>query len=76
MKTVVSEKGPVTIPKALLDRLGIRPGEVLDFEEEEGRLVARKAASQDPVDAVCGIVRLELPTDELIVRLRGDAKPA
>jgi AbrB family looped-hinge helix DNA binding protein len=31
MKTTVSEKGQVTIPKRLRDRLGIRPGEVLEL---------------------------------------------
>ncbi len=54
MKSVVSEKGQVTIPKPLRDRLGIRAGEVLDFDEEAGRLVARKASTQDPVDAAYG----------------------
>ncbi len=73
MESVVSEKGQVTIPKPLRDRLGIRPGEVLIFEEEEGRLVARKAVAQDPVDAVYGIVQLDHPTDELIELLRGEA---
>jgi AbrB family looped-hinge helix DNA binding protein len=34
MTATVSEKGQVTVPKALRDRLGIRPGEVLDFDEE------------------------------------------
>ncbi len=52
MRSVVSEKGQVTIPKRLRDRLGIRPGQVLDFDEEAGRLVARKGAVADPPDAV------------------------
>ena len=73
MKSVVSEKGQVTIPKTLRDRLGIRPGEVLDFHDEEGRLVATKASPQDPVDAVYGILRLDGSTDELIRELRGEA---
>lgn len=47
MKCVVSEKGQVTIPKPLRDRLGLRPGTELEFEAEGGRLVARKAA---PID--------------------------
>lgn len=33
-------RGRVTIPKALRSELGIRPGSVLDFEEEHGRLIA------------------------------------
>jgi antitoxin PrlF len=73
MESVVSEKGQVTIPKPLRDRLGIRPGEVLIFQEEEGRLVTRKAVHQDPIDAVYRIVQLDRPTDELIELLRGKA---
>lgn len=75
MRSIVSEKGQVTIPKRLRERLGIRPGEVLDFEEEEGTLVARKTAVTDPIDAVYGIVTLGRPTDELVDELRGPAKP-
>ena len=72
MKTVVSEKGQVTIPKRLRDRLGIRPGQVLDFTEEGGRLVATKETIEDPVAAVYGVLRLGRPTDELITELRGE----
>lgn len=71
MHTVVSEKGQVTIPKALRDRLGIRPGVVLDFRIEEGRLVAVKVTSQDPVDRVYGTLQLDRGTDELMTELRG-----
>jgi antitoxin PrlF len=49
MKTVVSEKGQITIPKALRDKLGIRPGTILDFEDEQGRLVARKRSEDDVI---------------------------
>jgi AbrB family looped-hinge helix DNA binding protein len=73
MKSTVSEKGQVTIPKPLRDRLGIQPGQVLDFEEDRGRLVARKVSEQDPVDAVYGILKIGRPTDELITEMRGDA---
>jgi AbrB family looped-hinge helix DNA binding protein len=73
MKTVVSEKGQVTIPKRLRDRLGIRPGQILEVSEQDGRLVAVKASPQDPVDSVYGILDLNAPTDELLVELRGEA---
>lgn len=72
MKTIVSEKGQVTIPKPLRDRLGIRPGQVLDFEEERGRLVATKSTTQDPVEAVYGIIKLGRSTDDIIRSLRGE----
>ncbi len=74
MKAMVSEKGQVTIPKRLRDRLGIRPGQVLDFEEDDGRLVARKAVREDPLEALYGSLDVGGKTpDELIEELRGPA---
>jgi antitoxin PrlF len=75
MKGTVSEKGQVTIPKALRDRLGIGPGQVLDFDEEGGRLVARKVTDTDPVDSLYGILDLPEGTDRFLATLR-DAEPA
>ena len=39
MRTKVSEKGQITIPKPLRDQLGIRVGMELEFTTEKGRLV-------------------------------------
>ena len=75
MKTVVSEKGQVTIPKALRDRLGLEPGQVLDFRERNGRLVAAKLQSQDPVTSVYGILRLGRSTDDAMKELRRRERP-
>jgi antitoxin PrlF len=72
MKTTVSEKGQVTIPKRLRDRLGLRPGTVLEFEEADGRLIGRKLGSVDALDELYGI--FELPaggTDAFIREIRG-----
>jgi antitoxin PrlF len=72
MKTTVSEKGQITIPKRLRDRLGLRPGTVLDFDEVDGRLVARKLAPRDRLDDLIGI--LPMPpggSDQAIRDLRG-----
>jgi antitoxin PrlF len=63
---VVSEKGQVTIPKRLRDRLGIRAGQTLEFHDERGKLVVRKALAEDPVDAVFGILDVPHPTDRLL----------
>lgn len=83
MTTVVSEKGQVTIPKPLRDRLGIEPGQVLDFTEEDGLLVGRKVHDRGPVDTVYGILEVSVDvvhggsgpvgTDALIDELRGPA---
>jgi antitoxin PrlF len=58
MKTTISEKGQVTIPKELRTKLGLAPGTVLEFEEERGRLVGRKAHTRNPVDEVWGTLEL------------------
>jgi AbrB family looped-hinge helix DNA binding protein len=71
MKAIVSEKGQVTIPKPLRDRLGLRAGHVLDFREQQGQLVATKQSPQDPVDSVYGILKLSRGTDAAIRSLRG-----
>lgn len=75
MKTVVSEKGQVTIPKTLRDRLGIRPGMQLDFEENSGRLVATKVVSPSGIDSVYGMLKLDRGTDELLKSLRDEVLP-
>lgn len=72
MKAKVAERGQVTIPKALRERLGIRPGTVLEFEEENGKLVAVKAAAMDTVDQVYGKLGRDRRTDDVIYELRGN----
>ncbi len=71
MKAIVADRGQVTIPKALRERLGIHPRTVLEFSEEHGRLVARKAPQTDAVTQVLGCLALDKPTDELLDELRG-----
>lgn len=72
MKAVVSEKGQVTIPKRLRDQLGIRAGQVLEFEEEEGRLLVRKAPGSTAVESVYGVLARNEATDDFVTALRGE----
>ncbi len=71
MKSRVSERGQVTIPKSLRERLGITAGQVLEFDAENGRLVATKATERDPVDAVYGSLGSGRSTDAFLDELRG-----
>ena len=73
MRAIVSERGQVTIPQALRDSLGIRPGGVLDFTVEQGRLVAVKQVADDPVGAVRGCLARRGNSDDFLAQLRGDA---
>jgi antitoxin PrlF len=71
MKAVVAERGQVTIPKPLREKLGIRPGTELEFIAKDGTLVARKART-DPVSQVFGCLGKRIDTDKFIRTLRGD----
>jgi len=73
MKAIVAERGQVTIPKPLRDKLGIRPGTALEFSAQDGALVARKVAS-DPVSQVFGCLRGRGATDKFIREIRGEQK--
>ena len=71
MKARVAERGQVTIPKRLRERLGVKPGTVLEFSEEHGRLIAVKSGSIDPVGEVFGCLGKRLNTDAVMAQLRG-----
>jgi AbrB family looped-hinge helix DNA binding protein len=73
VKTRVSKKGQVTIPKALRVRLGIRTGQVLEVREENGCLVVSKQTPlPDPIDRLYGILKLGRRTDDIMKELRGE----
>ena len=81
MKAVVSEKGQVTIPKRLRDSMDIKPGQTLDFEEQRGTLVVRKAPSDDfqaAMDKWRGFLKDKFPgwtSDQLLEDIRGPILP-
>ena len=70
MKARVAERGQVTIPKRLRERLGMKPGTVLEFTEERGRLVAVKSGG-DPVTKAIGSLGKNIDTDAVMAQLRG-----
>jgi antitoxin PrlF len=73
MKSIVSEKGQVTIPKAVRDRLGLAPGTELEFEAVGGRLVGRKVVKEDVFAKWRGRARLpkEQNVDQYLRDVRG-----
>jgi AbrB family looped-hinge helix DNA binding protein len=79
----VTSKGQVTIPKHIRRRAGIRPGAEVDFSEQDGAILVRKAARHskarsagdgfaDYLDSVTGVVDLGMTTDEFMQLLRGE----
>jgi antitoxin PrlF len=49
MKSKVSERGQITLPKAIRTKLGIRPGTIIEFDVSNGRIIGTKKEFQDPV---------------------------
>ncbi|MCE9613408.1 MAG: AbrB/MazE/SpoVT family DNA-binding domain-containing protein [Lentisphaerae bacterium] len=72
MKATLSEKGQVTVPKGCRDRLGLRPGTVIDFEAVNGQLIGVKRADSDPFRKWRGQGRLPggLSVDRYLARVR------
>lgn len=73
MKSTVSEKGQVTIPKAIRERLGLRAGSVVEFQAIGGKLVGVKSEAADPFRKWLGKGRLPdgLDVDSYLERIRG-----
>lgn len=77
MRTTVTSKGQVTIPKSIRDRLGIRPGSAIEFElTPDGRVVLFKAGGKrrlrSRLEALRGRAGTGLSTDEIMALTRGE----
>jgi antitoxin PrlF len=71
MKAVVAERGQVTIPKILRQKMGIKPGTVLELHIQDSTLVAVKLEQQDVITKVYGCLKMKTTTDKIINSLRG-----
>jgi AbrB family looped-hinge helix DNA binding protein len=58
MNSILSEKGQVTIPKRLREDLGLVAGTVLDFSEDNGRLIIKRLGDEAPIRNWRGCGRL------------------
>lgn len=80
MPTTLTSKGQVTIPKAVRDYLGLRPGNSVSFEvDAEGRVVVARAGALKPARRpssrfarIRGTATAAMTTDEIMELLRGD----
>ncbi len=73
MKTIISEKGQVTIPKAIRTALGLVPGVVLHLDLAGHKLVGYKELTLDPIRKWRGRGRLpgKMRTDDYLAKVRG-----
>lgn len=73
MKTRLTVKGQVTIPKAVRDRLGLQPGDEIEFLEDGPGFRVQKRLPSSPFAKYRGYLR-ELAgrhPDELVDEMRG-----
>ncbi len=70
MKSTLSERGQITIPKKIREQLGLRPGQELEFETRDGLLIGRKRMVGDPISAVTAILN-PLDVDRALEESRG-----
>ena len=72
-KAKMTVKGQVTIPKEVRQRLGLRPGDELDFVADYGGYTLRKRLQASPFAVYRGYLK-ELAghdPDELVSEMRG-----
>lgn len=73
-KAKVTSKGQLTLPRHVRERLGVEPGDVLQFEEDkQGRFVLRKSLEDSPFKKWRGFLKdLEgRDPDEVVAEMRG-----
>lgn len=69
----VTSKGQITVPKGVRTKLGLVPGDELEFVEEAGRFVIRKRLRRSPFDRYLGYLAKKRgqDPDEIVKQLRG-----
>jgi antitoxin PrlF len=76
LSTNVTTKGQVTIPRPVRDKLGIKPGDAVNFElAADGRVVLVKAKGKPPrsrFEKLRGTAGPGLSTDEIMALTRGE----
>lgn len=76
MSTTVTSKGQVTIPKAVRDMLGLKPGMKVEFKGGmDGEVILKRADGRRPpsrFEKYRGFLGPSPSTDEIMKLLRGD----
>lgn len=70
MKATISEKGQVTIPKPIRHRMGLSAGIVVDFKEQQGKIVVTKLSPSDPIEGLVGVIK-SMDVDQYLDNIRG-----
>ena len=75
MPATVTAKGQITIPKAVREALGVKPGSKVDFKAlDDGHIAIVKQGPKPKgrFDRFVGIATTKLTTDEIMALTRGE----
>jgi antitoxin PrlF len=72
-KTKVTSKGQVTVPKQVRDRMDLRPGDEIEFFEENGIYLLKKCLPPNPFKKYRGYLKdmADHDPDEVVQEMRG-----
>jgi len=70
----VTQKGQVTIPKEIREKIGIFPGTQVKFEIEGDKCILKKKIEGSVFDRWVGYLKSKKSTDKIIEELRGKAE--
>ena len=72
-KTKVTSKGQVTIPKDVRERLGLRPGDEIEFVQDRRGFRVQKRVATSPFKRYRGYLKhlAGRDPDELVEQMRG-----
>ncbi len=74
MAVKITSKGQVTIPKQVRDKLGLRPGDEIQFVEQGGEYRVQKVLHGNPFEKYRGYLKglAGRDPDDVVRELRGD----
>ena len=72
-KSRITSKGQVTIPRDVRERLGLRPGDEIEFAEDQGGFRVQKRVTDSPFRKYRGYLKHLAggDPDELVEEMRG-----
>ncbi len=72
-KSKITSKGQITIPKDVRERLGLRPGDEIDFVEDKAGFRVRKRILVSPFKRYRGYLKAlaDSDPDDLVEQMRG-----
>jgi len=68
----VTKKYQVCIPKKIREKVGIKPGDRLEFETRKNEIIIRRKSNTSVLDKYIGYLRSRRKTDDVISDLRGE----